>query len=327
MLQLGESVTGRENRPVSAPALAPTSPLRFPMVVSLGTTDLRIPTDENNYLTSQVPSMNALPHRERSGRSRGRTETISRYTTLVFHQAYAELRAESERTYIGYLWWIIDPIVSMLVYYLVFDVILTRGVPDFAVFLFVGLVPWRWFQTAVMSGASSILNARGIMLQVYLPKVVFPLVAFLTNTVKFLLIFVVMVVLLPFFGFPVGWSHLAIVVILVTHALFIVGVALIAAAVTPFFPDFRMVLDNAMRLWFFLSAIFFQLSDLSPQLRFYIGLNPMANVIESYRKVLMLGHWPDLTYLIGVGVVGSLLIVCGAAVIARYEYVYPRLSP
>ena len=66
---------------------------------------------------------------------------------------------------------------------------------------------------------------------------------------------------------------------------------------------------------------------MSPTLRFYFRLNPLAGIIESYRDILMFGRWPDLPYLAAVGLFGSLVVAGGAAVIARYDYVYPRISP
>lgn len=170
--------------------------------------------------------------------------SLSRYRTLILYQTYADLRAESQRTYIGYLWWIADPVASMFVYYLVFEVVFDRGIENFAVFLFVGLIPWRWFQTSLMSGANSILHSRGVMLQVYLPKFVFPIVSFFTNSVKFLAVFLLMVVLLPLFGFPVGLPHLSLPLVLVVQAMFITGCSLIVAGLTPFFPDLRMILQR-----------------------------------------------------------------------------------
>ena len=251
----------------------------------------------------------------------------SRYTTLIIYQTYADLRAESQRTYIGYLWWIADPVASMFVYYLVFEVVFDRGIENFSVFLFVGLIPWRWFQTSLMSGANSILHSRGVMLQVYLPKSVFPIVSFLTNTVKFLAVFLLLVALLPLFGFPIGLSHLTLPLVLAVQAMFITGCSLIVAGFTPFFPDLRMVLENVVRLWFFMSGIFYSIADLSPQLRTLFRINPMATMIESYRNIIMFGEWPNLFALSGVAVFALILNFIGFKVIDRYDYVYPRLSP
>lgn len=252
---------------------------------------------------------------------------LSRYLVIAFYESYAELRAESRRTYIGYLWWVVDPIASMLVYYLVFEVVFDRGIKNFSVFLFVALVPWRWFQTTLSGGANSILHSRGVMLQVYLPKAIFPFVTFLSNTAKFLSIFVLLVALLAVLGFPVGPPHLALPFLLLVQALFITGCTFIASALTPFFPDLRMVLDNLVRLWFFLSGIFYPVSDLSPRLQSWFRLNPMATIIEAYREIMMYGRWPDFGALGLVAVVAIILNLIGMRILSHYDYVYPRLSP
>jgi lipopolysaccharide transport system permease protein len=254
-------------------------------------------------------------------------KSLSRYLVLALYESSADLRAESRRTYIGYLWWIVDPLASMLVYYLVFEVVFDRGIENYAIFLFVALVPWRWFQTTLVSGASSILHARGVMLQVYLPKAIFPFVTFLTNTAKFMIVFALLVIVLPFFGFPVGAPHLALPGLLVIHGLFATGCTFIASALTPFFPDLRMVLQNIVRLWFFLSGIFYAVSDLPPRLESWFRLNPLTAVMESYREILMYGRWPDAAALTATAVVAVALNLLGLGILGRYDYVYPRLSP
>ena len=80
----------------------------------------------------------------------------SQYLSLVLYKTYAELRAESARTYIGFLWWIIEPIVDMATYYLVFAVLLRNRTEDFVPFLLIGLVSWKWFSVSVTMGADSI---------------------------------------------------------------------------------------------------------------------------------------------------------------------------
>jgi lipopolysaccharide transport system permease protein len=131
---------------------------------------------------------------------------------------------------------------------------------------------------------------------------------------------------LVIFGFPLSLPYLALPVLLLVNGLFITGCTLIAAGLTPFFPDLRMVLDNVVRLWFFLSGIFYPVADLSPQLRSLFRLNPMATVIDSYRAVMMRGQWPSFTALAVVAVIALFLNVVGFLIIARFDYVYPRLS-
>lgn len=249
-----------------------------------------------------------------------------RYLGLVFYKAYAELRAESSRTYVGYLWWILEPMISMAVYYFVFQFVLRRGTEDFAMFLIVGLVPWRWFATGVLHGANSILGSRSLMQQVYLPKVVLPLVSLLTDTFKFAVVFVLLVAFVLAMGYPVGTPYLALPLVILVQGVFVGALTLLAAAVTPFLPDVRLILESLLRLWFFVSGIFHPLEGLSPETQLYLRLNPMTPIIESYRDVLLDGRWPQWDWLLGIGAVSLVLFVIGERLIRRFDFVYPKLS-
>ena len=248
-----------------------------------------------------------------------------RHLALVVYKTYADLRSESERTYVGFLWWIAEPVISMLVYYLVFGVLLDRGIPNYVQFLFVGLIPWRWLQTTVVHGASSILGARSLMQQVYVSKLVFPVVAVLTDTFKFLVVFVLLLLFLWATGFGVAWSYLALPLVAVAQLALICGLTVIFAGIAPLFPDVRIVLDNLVRLWFFLSGVFYDVDRFSETASGYLRLNPMTTILESYRAILLDGEWPDPARLLVI-LVGSLgLCLAGTAWVRRYEFIYPKL--
>ncbi len=126
----------------------------------------------------------------------------ARYLELIVYKAIADLRAEAARTYIGMVWWVLDPIIFMGIFYVVFVVLLRGGTPHYVQFLLVGLVPWRWFQTTLMHGAGAIADGEGLMRQVYLPKMVFPLVVVLTDLFKFLVVLALVLLFLWSSGFP-----------------------------------------------------------------------------------------------------------------------------
>lgn len=254
------------------------------------------------------------------------TGTLAHRLRLVFHLAYRELRAESERTYVGFLWWVLEPLASLLVYYVVFGLVLTRDIDNYVTFLFVGLVPWRWLQMSVMHGASSILAAKGLMRQVYLPKVVFPAVTLVTDTFKFALVFVLVLAFVLAGGFPVTAAYLWLPVLLLAQALLIAAATLAAAAVTPFFPDVRIVLDNVVRLWFFLSGIFYEVSAFPEPVQTWFRLNPMVPILEGYRRVLLDGTPPDRLLVLAIGVAGAVLTALAAQLIHRNDFRYPKLA-
>jgi len=252
-------------------------------------------------------------------------DSLSRYGSLILYKTYAELRAESERTYVGFLWWFVDPIVMMLVYYMVFTVILKTRSQDFLAFLFIGILSWRWFSTSIMHGANSILSARGLMQQVYLPKVIFPIVAVLTDTVKFLIVLTVLLVVLPFFGFPLAIAHLALIPVVVAQFLLVTGCATFAAAVVPLLPDLRMVLQNGLRMVFFLSGIFYDINVFPEEIRRFLYLNPMAVLIKMYRGIILEGTAPSFLAIGAIIAAGVTVGLIGYWVTRRLDFLYPKM--
>nr|HPN80923.1 hypothetical protein [Dokdonella sp.] len=95
---------------------------------------------------------------------------------LILFSTYAELRAERSRSYLGLIWWIAEPAMMMGAFWLVFDVILNTGGPDYLAFLLVGLTLWQWMKSCITHGGYAIWGNLGLVRQVSLPVLVFPVV-------------------------------------------------------------------------------------------------------------------------------------------------------
>jgi lipopolysaccharide transport system permease protein len=251
---------------------------------------------------------------------------VAHYFELIRYKAYAELRAEAARVYAGFMWWFIEPLLYMLVFYVVFGLVFEHGGKGFVPFLLCGLVVWKWFASTVSYGSNAILANAGLMQQVYVPKFVFPSVVVLANTAKFLLILALFIVFLTIYGFSVTTAWVALPILIVTQLLLIVAVTWLAAAIIPFVPDMRFVIDNGLTMLFFLSGIFFKLTVIPDHLRWYFSLNPMFTLIEAYRRILLDGRWPDWEAL-GVVVLCSVLgIWLAKRLFSRFDRLYPKLS-
>jgi lipopolysaccharide transport system permease protein len=244
---------------------------------------------------------------------------------LIFYSARAELQAEAERTYAGILWWIFEPVLSMVIYYTVFGLILQRGTENFVVFLCIGITTWRWMQNAVMRAASSILTGGGLMQQVYFPKIVFPSTTVLADSFKFLIVLVLLLAFLWISGCGIGIAYLALPLVLIAEALFILGVSYLVAGIVPFLPDLRIVLGHIFHLLFFLSGILFSVDHIPARLVPLFKLNPMTILIISYRRVLLHNQWPEWQYLLGVIVGSVILLVFSYKLIKRFDRIYPKI--
>jgi lipopolysaccharide transport system permease protein len=244
---------------------------------------------------------------------------------LLVYKALADLRAEARRYYISYLWWVLEPAIEMAIFYLVFAVLLNRGGPNYVHFLLVGLVSWKWFEATVRHCGASIIQNRALILKVPLPKIFFPTVVVVTDTVKAMVSMGLMLLFVSLSGFPPGWPHLMLPVLWAVQLLLILAVGYGLAAVTPFFPDLMLIVTHLLRIVFFLSGIFFRPDLIPEKLRFWFFLNPMARVVEDYRMVLLDHQWPKLAPLALISA-GSVLVIVGAVrFIRRFDQVYPRV--
>ena len=248
------------------------------------------------------------------------------YLDLVLYRGISELRAEASRSYLGIVWWVMEPLLYVGVFYLVFETGLRRGGEDFVPYLLCGLVPWKWFDGTVKTASNVLSSSVGLMGQLYLPKYLLPLSVLVTNTLKFFIILVILLVFLALMG--ANWLNpefpwLALVVI--AQLLLILAVGGLAAALVPLLPDLRYVVSYGLTMLFFMSGIFFSLSDLSAEAQFYLKFNPMLHIIEAYRSILLHGAVPDFGGL-GVVMLGSLVLLVGVAVMFhKFDRTYPRI--
>ncbi|MCU7959500.1 MAG: ABC transporter permease [gamma proteobacterium symbiont of Bathyaustriella thionipta] len=245
---------------------------------------------------------------------------------LIGYKAYADLRTEIARTYLGILWWLFEPMMYMAVFYLVFAVLLNRGTEDFVAFLIIGLICWTWFHATVMRASNSIVMHTHLMQQVYLPKIMFPLAVILANSLKFLIVYGLLLLFVVLYGKPPSIYWLGIIPTLLIELLFISGVSLLVAAIIPFIPDLSIVVDNLLHGMLFLSGVFYVIRDLPHPFSDWMMLNPMAVLLDAQRAVLLYGQWPDWTHLFLSALVALFLIFIAALLFKRYDYSYPRIA-
>ena len=236
------------------------------------------------------------------------------------------MRSDAGRYYISYVWWVLGPVLETLVYYTLFAVGLrVARTEHFVPFLLIGIITWRWFATTCQRCSYSIIRARSLIQQVYLPKVLFPLITICTNTFQFLISFTLIVLYVNFHGLAASSSYVMLPVLLAIQLLVITAVGLCFAAITPFFPDFAVLVGYVIRLMFFISGIFFDIQKISEPYRQILLLNPMARLIQDYRIVLIQGSWPSPIPLVILTLCSIAVILLIGNVIHRLDRVYPRV--
>lgn len=244
---------------------------------------------------------------------------------LVTYKVIADLRAEAARTYLGFIWWVLDPIIFMLIFYVLFGLLLQRGGEHFVPFLLIGLVAWRWFQITVSSGANALPAGHGLVRQTYLPKLLLPLTTICTELLKFSVVLLLLLVFLWLSGFGPRPAWLALPVLLVVQLALISGITLLAAALVPFVPDLKPLIGHVLQMLFFMSGIFYDPASIPEAYRGFFFMNPMASLIDAYRDILLRGDWPNGGVLLLIAALATGLILVAAGILRRYDRVYPKL--
>jgi len=264
-------------------------------------------------------------HTPGATRKRIGTPSPGRLWELIWTKAIFNLRSEVQRNYLSYGWWVLEPLLHMIVYYAVFGLLLLRGGQDYPVFLLTGLIPWLWFSKAVGASSGSILGSQNLMLQVGLPSVVFPQIILLQTTIKQLPVFVLLVGFVWLLGYSPGSHWWALLPVVVVQALLTIAVASAVAALIPFSRDLGYLVPTGLMFLMFVSGIFFDFRVIPEDLQSLFLLNPIAFLLKCYREIFIDGALPELITLAwwGLGSTAACLLIF--QIYKRLRYVHPRL--
>ncbi len=215
--------------------------------------------------------------------------------------AWRQLRSRYKGSVLGFGWNFLIPLLQLVVFWILFGVLLgTRprtetGEQPYAVFLFVGLLPWTFFANSLQSGAAAIVSNATIVKKVRLPLQLLPAASVLSSLANFALSLVVLFIVLAVFGprHPEGllWLPLLVAVQIVMN----LGLAYLLAALDVHYRDVEHILGIVLLAWYFLTPVLFPITLLAdrPRELFLLDLNPMTGVVVGYQRALLDGLPPD----------------------------------
>lgn len=237
------------------------------------------------------------------------------------------LRSEVARTYLGYLWWLLEPVLWVTALYVVFGIFLRLRTEDLIIFLVVGMVSYQWFSRSVSNASRSLAQERGLINQVAIQKIFFPLLTVCQDSVKQLVVFFAMFLFLLYAGLEPAPAWFWFPVLVATQWLLILAAGMVSAAIVPLVPDTRFLIATLLQVGMWGSGIFYSYEDvLLKEHQEIFLMNPMANLIKNYRQVLMDGEAPDLLALGIIALVSIAVIALMMIVFRRLDTTYARLA-
>lgn len=244
---------------------------------------------------------------------------VYQYREMIRMLVQRDLRGRYKKSFLGFFWTFLNPLLQLGVYTIVFSVVMRSGIDKYYLFLFVALIPWMFFATSVQGGATCILSQKDMVTKIHFPRQVLPIAHVTTCFVNMLLCFVVVLLVCFLDGGlnPVALPFL--IPIMLTEYLLSLGLCLIVSGATVYFRDLEHIISILIMLFQFLTPVMYSIEQVPEELRWSFMINPMTSVINCYRDVLYYRQIPQLqNLLVSVGV-GILLLVFGWLLFNRLQ--------
>jgi ABC-type polysaccharide/polyol phosphate export permease len=241
------------------------------------------------------------------------------YRVLVQTLVVRDLKGRYRGSILGLFWTLLNPLLYMGVYTLVFSNYIRVEIERYPAFLLCGLLPWIWLSSSLLMGATSIVEGGSLVKKVFLPPQVLPTVTVIVNFVNFLLGFPLLLVLLALFGVEPGWGLVGLPLITVAQFVFTLGLTLIVAAASVRYRDIPHILAHLVTFWFFLCPILYPATQVPEHFRFLVSINPFSVFVVGYQAALLDNKvlWSAMGEMI---LLSALALVLGMVVFGRFRW-------
>src|SRR4030043_754898 len=252
---------------------------------------------------------------------------IKKYWEYITFAATSELKTEVAGSFLGWIWWILDPLFFMFVYTFVVRFVFKSGGQDFPIFVFIGLTAWNFMFSTVNSSVQIIVSFRAIISKVYLPKYVLILVRMYKNLIKMAISFLLVFVLMFFFNVEYSWKLIYIIPVLLVHIITTLSISILVAHIGVFVADSANIMNVILRFLFYVSGVLFSIADRipDPYRTIMLHVNPIAYIIQAYRDIIMYHQFPNPYYFFYWLIFGVLTCLYFIKVMYKFENTYVKV--
>jgi lipopolysaccharide transport system permease protein len=247
----------------------------------------------------------------------GRTERhywrdLWRYRELFFFLAWRDILVRYKQTVIGIVWALARPLLTMVVFTLVFSKLakLPSGGVPYPILVFAALLPWQFFSSAFSGAGDSLVSNAGMISKVYFPRLVIPASAVIVSFVDFLISMIILVGLMIWYGFAPNLRMFALPLFILLAFAAAMGAGLWIASLNVKYRDFRIIVPFVVQFGLYISPVGFSSSIVPEQWRLLYSINPMVGVIDGFRWAILGGdtrlYWPG--FLLSLALVLVILV-------------------
>jgi len=257
------------------------------------------------------------------GDCKGRLIALYQYRGFVFSMVAREFHSRYLGSLLGSLWSVLNPLAMIFIYTVIFSRIMRAKLPGiddsmaYGMYICAGLLPWTYYIELLSRFPNIFLDQSALIKKVSFPRITLPVIALLSSTINFVIIFSVFLLFLALSGRFPGWVVLAFLPLLLIQQLFVVGLGILLGSVNVFFRDVGQFLNVLLQFWFWFTPIVYPMTILPEKARMVIKLNPLTTLSQAYQNIIIYHQWPVwwhfLPHLFG----GMLALWAGVRVFSR----------
>ncbi len=252
-------------------------------------------------------------------------KNLYNYRELLKTNVKKDIRGRYKGSFLGILWSFLNPLLQVVVYWIVFPYLFGRGVTgeNYLIYLITGIIPWTFFANSINTGTSSVKMNGGIIKKVYFPREIIPLSQILSGIVNFLISCIIIIIFCIGTGTGLSIHIVAVFLILLVQSILSLGLVLALSAIDVYVQDIENIVMFALNMLMYGTPIIYYLRQFSSAsagiLYTLISINPLTIIINSYRDIFMYHQWPDFQALGIVFLFSLVILILGYLIFKKLE--------
>ncbi len=254
-------------------------------------------------------------------------EDVKKYREYAVYSAKSGLKSEVANSHLSWLWWILDPLLFMMVYSFISVVVFGKSEKYLVAFIFIGLSSWTFFSTTIKQSVRLVTRNSSIVSKIYIPKYMLIFIQMMINAFKMSISYLLVIGTMIFYQVPVTFKIFYVIPLFLTLFFVTFGISSICMHFGVFIEDLYNVVNVFLRLVFYLSGIFYSISKRvsPPYSTILLKFNPIAYIMQSLRECMIYSTTPDGKWLLIWLFVGMILSAAGVYTIYKYENSYVKV--
>lgn len=247
------------------------------------------------------------------------------YRELLKSNVKKEIRGKYKGSFLGVLWSFVNPLLSVLVYYLVFPYLMRGSMDNYLIYLVTAIIPWTFFTNVMAQGMASVRNNAGIIKKVYFPREILPLSVSVAGLINFLISCLIIILFCALFNVGFSWHMIFLPLIAIIEFFICLGATLLFSAINVYVKDIEYIINFIINMLFYGTPILYSIenmtasADVPSVLLTLVSLNPFTHMMNIYRDIFLYHTVSDLFSWVYITLVATLIFIIGILVFKKLE--------